>query len=87
MKLEYLAFTAQGMELAAALARALGGTPARCGAPEGLASWTARAFRQAEGLVFVGAVGIAVRAIAPHVRSKAADPAVVVVDEAGRFAC
>ena len=86
MNLEYLAFTAQGMELAAALARALGGTPARCGAPEGLASWTARAFRQAEGLVFVGAAGIAVRAIAPHVRSKAADPAVVVVDEAGRFA-
>lgn len=32
MNLEYLAFTAQGMELAAALARALGGTPARCGA-------------------------------------------------------
>ena len=86
MNLEYLAFTAQGMELAAALARALGGTPARCGAPEGLAGWTARAFRQAEGLVFVGAAGIAVRAIAPHVRSKAADPAVVVVDEAGRFA-
>lgn len=86
MKLEYLAFTAQGMELAAALARALGGTPARCGAPEGLAGWTARAFRQAEGLVFVGAAGIAVRAIAPHVRSKAVDPAVVVVDEAGRFA-
>ena len=48
MNLEYLAFTAQGMELAAALARALGGTPARCGAPEGLAGWTARAFRQAE---------------------------------------
>ena len=86
MNLEYLAFTAQGMELAAALARALGGTPARCGAPEGLAGWTARAFRQAEGLVFVGAAGIAVRAIAPHVRSKAVDPAVVVVDEAGRFA-
>ena len=86
MNLEYLAFTAQGMELAAALARALGGTPARCGAPEGLAGWTARAFRQAEGLVFVGAAGIAVRAIAPHVRNKAADPAVVVVDEAGRFA-
>ena len=35
MNLEYLAFTAQGMELAAALARALGGTPARCGAPQG----------------------------------------------------
>ena len=35
--------------------------------------------------VFVGAVGIAVRAIAPHLRDKHTDPAVVAVDSTGRW--
>ena len=51
-----------------------------------LAAWTADAFESADALVYVGACGIAVRAIAPHVRDKFHDPAVVAVDEAGRFA-
>ena len=36
--------------------------------------------------VFVCATGIAVRAIAPHLADKAADPAVVSLDDQGRFA-
>ncbi len=51
-----------------------------------LASWTSAHFAQDDALIFVGASGIAVRAIAPHVRDKFTDPAVVSVDEAGLFA-
>lgn len=36
-------------------------------------------------LVFIGATGIAVRAIAPYLAGKTFDPAVLVVDEGGKF--
>ncbi|SKA83623.1 cobalt-precorrin 5A acetaldehyde-lyase [Paucidesulfovibrio gracilis DSM 16080] len=43
-----------------------------------------RIFHTRTAHVFIGATGIAVRAIAPHVRSKATDPAVVVLDQNGK---
>ena len=42
-------------------------------------------FSSVDAMVFVGSVGIAVREIAPHVRDKTTDPAVVSIDELGGF--
>lgn len=53
---------------------------------ESLSSWTAKVFSRDDALVYVGATGIAVRAIAPHVADKFTDPAVVCIDEMGRIA-
>ncbi|MGI6028127.1 MAG: cobalt-precorrin 5A hydrolase [Candidatus Heteroscillospira sp.] len=95
MSIYAAAFTARGAELGKRLCAELGGelyVPARLsqqtGLPgfESLSGWTAEVWNRAESLLFIGACGIAVRAIAPHVRDKLTDPAVVSVDEAGRFA-
>lgn len=55
------------------------------GRKESLAGWTKKYFRTGQILLYVGACGIAVRAIAPYVQSKQTDPAVLVADERGRF--
>ncbi|RMF89457.1 MAG: precorrin-3B C(17)-methyltransferase [Methanobacteriota archaeon] len=51
---------------------------------EPLAGLAGRLFTSRDALVFVSSTGIALRCIARHIRDKASDPAVVVVDEAGR---
>ena len=87
-RIAYLSFTERGAALAEQLRAALGGTASCTRRIEGfsLPQWTAEAFGAFDALVFVGAVGIAVRAVAPFLKSKARDPAVVAVDECGRFA-
>lgn len=42
-------------------------------------------FSKYDGFIFISAVGIAVRALAPNIKDKAVDPAVVVVDDSGAF--
>ena len=95
MNTAVIAFTRRGAALGRRLADALEGSlrvPGRLAGALGeeayssLEGWTAEAWRSAGALIFVGAAGIAVRAIAPHVKDKFTDPCVVSVDEAGRFA-
>ena len=50
-----------------------------------LSSLTARLFTEKDLLLFIGACGIAVRAIAPYIKSKMKDPGVAVADECGRY--
>lgn len=52
---------------------------------QSLQEWCQQAFEDAQLLVFIGAAGIAVRTIAPFVKDKFADPAVLVLDEKGRY--
>lgn len=52
---------------------------------ESLDDWTRREFQTQDALIFIGAAGIGVRAIAPYVRSKSGDPAVLIIDEQGRY--
>lgn len=57
-----------------------------CKIREPIGQWTGENFSRFDALIFVGACGIAVRSIAPSIRHKTTDPAVVVVDERGQFA-
>ncbi|MCR5346791.1 MAG: cobalt-precorrin 5A hydrolase [Fretibacterium sp.] len=88
------AFTRAGAELALRLAETLGGrvfVPERCLSErtellsEPVGEWAGQWFHKAGAMVFVCACGIAVRAIAQHIRTKTEDPAVAVVDERGSF--
>lgn len=80
--------SARGLALAARMKDAIGG--AEVFAPEALANGglkreAAKAFRRSGGLIFISAAGIAVRCVCPLLKGKHVDPAVVVVDERGRF--
>ena len=89
------ALTSVGAETARRIAAGLCGAviflPARLTGPERrgfgrLADCLACNFNNFDGHVVVAAAGIVVRAIAPLIQDKTVDPAVVVVDQEGRFA-
>ena len=63
--------------------RARGGLPEETVPFENLSELVGTIFNQYDGLVFIMATGIVVRVVAPHVKDKRSDPAVVVMDDAG----
>ena len=79
-------FTLRGAALGERIARALresGMEAEHTRSGESLTEYTEKHFQKGDVLVFIGACGIAVRAIAPFVSDKSTDPAVLSVDEAG----
>ncbi len=52
---------------------------------EGLGEWTEKQMALKHTLLFIGACGIAVRAIAPYITDKLHDSAVLVMDEEGKY--
>ena len=93
-----LAFSGQGIQTGEKIAVTLAGSGAQVErrVPERLRTTGWESFSSlkeemeklilyVEAFVFVGAAGIAVRAVAPFVRDKLKDPAVLVIDECGRF--
>jgi cobalt-precorrin 5A hydrolase len=62
------------------------GTNRRLFDPADLKTLTASLWKAYDGFVFIMAAGIVVRMIAPLLESKETDPAVVVMDDAGKFA-
>lgn len=101
MKISIVSFTAKGSTLAIKLKEELKREGILCEAytnkrfikerpikerKGSLFEWTKAQFEIANGIIFIGATGIAVRAVAPFLVSKAKDPAVIVLDEKGKFA-
>jgi cobalt-precorrin 5A hydrolase len=52
---------------------------------DGILALTSRIFKEYRNLVYIMPLGVVVRSIAPHIRDKHHDPAVVAVDVAGRY--
>lgn len=53
--------------------------------PKPFREWMKEHFQSLDALMFIGAMGIIVRDMAPYLKDKLTDPAVVVLDEKGQF--
>lgn len=99
MKIALVSLSKEGARLAGRLAPELGdaraflhsGVKDDSGVPgserfKSVMTLTKEIFHRFDGIVFIMPCGAAVRAVAPHLKNKKTDPAVVVVDAVGRYA-
>ena len=85
MRKAILPVTEKGVEIAKKISASVGGQIFIKGRDfDSLKNFVAEIFAKFDALIFIGATGIAVRMIAPHIVSKLSDPAVVVIDERGK---
>lgn len=82
MNVSYFYMTTQGEETARKLCQAL---PGEIYGKTDYKERVRAVWDEADAIVFIMATGIAVRTIAPLLRSKTSDPAVIVMDQNGRF--
>lgn len=82
-KIALIAFTENGRQQAELIRTGLSGAEIReyRKGETPLADYVREAFSWADTIVFISAMGIAVRSISPYIRSKDKDPAVIVMDE------
>lgn len=87
MNIAIISFTKRGRELSFSLREALKekGTVTLAPKQKKVSEWAGRQFEAGNAMIFIGACGIAVRAIAPHVKDKLYDSPVLVIDEYGQY--
>lgn len=100
MKLSIISFTENAILLSEKIAKRMGGAECvlytKCGmysqerqrvrfVTQSIGEWAKEQFEEANVLLFIGACGIAVRAIAPYIMDKLYDSPVLVMDENGHY--
>lgn len=87
MKIAIIAITREGKKTAQKLISSLKGSQLYFSSrSHSLKGMVEEIFNQFDGMIFIMSLGIVIRVIAPYLKNKYVDPAVVVVDESRRFA-
>lgn len=86
MKLSIISFTENGKKLAEYIAEQSDEMETETGTIKTtVGDWAERQMQEKNALLFIGACGIAVRAVAPYITDKLHDSPVLVMDERGRY--